>query len=458
MPLWLDQYIPTFPHFRLSACEELIKDLGLKEGSRLDVWTGSEWVTIDLHGIIPVEKGQRVILKIRPSLRHGLDDCPGIEEELKKEEKRGLKKSRIEFVSPIKKAPQTTGIHDIGHVSATLPTPTSRPAVAPTPATATRPASSHVVLTTTTTCHSAESATLPTRSHPKATTLPSQSQAKLKQWPFDFYVYEIHDGLCRMQDICAGSVSRNQDRKHRSKKSKGKQTKGRKVTVEKAFQAAFPNTKWAKTTFYDHRRLWFEQDVAIRELFIDLGESKQATYICFLDAIDHPSRLPSPALSDSQPKKTTYSQNKRRRSYSTSSSSSQSDSSDSPSPQGKKTSKPNKKRHRSYSSSSSSKSDDTTESENICRIFKAPPPSANLTPGPTNADNIDPSLQPFLPASPSSVILGNLGKRVTDLREVLDKIIMEPVESGFFLSSRGTFTAGSSLHKDLGDFGQWNAA
>jgi hypothetical protein len=421
------------------------------------VWTGSEWVTIDLHGIIPVEKGQRVILKIRPSLRHGLDDCPGIEEELKKEEKRGLKKSRIEFISPIKKAPQTsTGIHNIGHVSATLSTPTSRPAVAPTPATATPPAASHVVLTTT--CHGAESATLPTQSHPKATTLPSQSQAKLKQWPFDFYVYEIHDGLCRMRDTSTGSVSQNQDRKHRSKKSKGKQTKGRKITVEKAFRAAFPNTKWAKTTFYDHRRLWFEQDVAIRELFIDLGESQQATYNCFLDAIDHPSRLPSPALSDSQPKKTTHAQNKRRRSYSSSSSNSESDSSDSPSPQGKKTRKPNKKRHRSYSSSSSSKSDDTTESENVRRTFKAPPPSANLTP--TNADNIDPSLQPFLPASPSSssVILGNLGKRVTDLHEVLDEIIMEPAESGFFLSSRGTFTAGSSLHKDLGDFGRWNTA
>lgn len=334
MPLWLDQYIPTFPHFRLSACKELIKDLGLEEGSRLDVWTGSEWVTINLHGIIPVEKGQQVILKTRPSLRHGLDDCPGIEEELKKEEKRGLKKSRVEFVSPITKAPQNTG-----RVSATLPTPTSHPAVAPTPATATPPPASHVVLTTT------ESATLPTQLHPnfKATTLPSQSQAKLKQWPFDFYVYEIHDGLCRMRDTCTGSVSQNQDRKHRSKKSKGKQTKGQKITVEKAFQAAFPNTKWAKTTFYDHRRLWFEQDVAIRELFIDLGESQQATYICFLDAINHPSRLPSPALSDSQPKKTTHSQNKRRRSYSTSSSNS--DSSESLSPQGKKTTKPNKKHH-----------------------------------------------------------------------------------------------------------------
>jgi len=77
---------------------------------------------------------------------------------------------------------------------------------------------------------------------------------------------------------------------------------------------------------------------------------------------------------------------------------------------------------------------------------------------PTHDDNIDPSLQAFLPASPSSVILGNLGKRVTDLCEVLEEIIMDPVESGFFLLSRGTFTAGSSLHKDLGDFGQWNAA
>ena len=64
-----------------------MKDLGLSENTQLDLWSGSEWLTITIHGVVPVEKGQHLILKIRPSLHNGLDDCPGIDEELKKEEK-----------------------------------------------------------------------------------------------------------------------------------------------------------------------------------------------------------------------------------------------------------------------------------------------------------------------------------------------------------------------------------
>ncbi|KAF8957710.1 hypothetical protein BDZ97DRAFT_1762698 [Flammula alnicola] len=449
-PLRLDQYIHIFPHFRLSACEELVKDLGLGENTRLDVWTGSEWITVGLHGIIPIEKGQRVILKIRSSLCNGLDDCPGIEEELKKEEKRGLKKPRVEFVSPVKKAPRTSTA------------PPAHPRATP-PAAILRTYAESTAIRSTTPLPS-ESA-LPTQTRPKAFTLPSQpnrsAEAKLKHWPFDFYVYEIHNGLCQMRDTRTGSVSRDQHRKHQSKKSKGKRAKGRKITVEKAFRAAFPNTKWAKTTFYDHRKLWFEQDIAIRELFIDLGKSKEATYTHFLDTIDHPSRLPSPSPSDSQhlqPKKNTRSQKKRRRSPSTSSSddsNSDSDESDSPSPQGKKTKRPHKKHCRSHSSSSSSGSSGDSDEEDICRAFNTPPPPADLTP---TDDSIDPSLRSFLPASPSSINLEKLGERVANLREVLDEIVIDPEESGFFQSSRGTFTAGSSLHEDLGNFCQWNPA
>ena len=41
-----------------------MKDLGLSENTRLDVWSGSEWLTITIHGVVPVEKEQRLILKI----------------------------------------------------------------------------------------------------------------------------------------------------------------------------------------------------------------------------------------------------------------------------------------------------------------------------------------------------------------------------------------------------------
>ena len=264
-------------------------------------------------------KGQRLILKIRPSLRNGLDDCPGIEEELKKEEKRGLvvKKSRVKFVSPIKMAFQTdstSSIQNTGTLAAAVVS--ALPAsILPPPAnleppsslmqsssSLTQPPSSLMLPAAIPRTHTSTAIQLttsfhpifPTQMHPKASTLPTQPnqspEAKLKHWPFDFYVYEIHNGLCQMCNLAgAGSLSRGQRCRHQAKKSKGEHAKGRNFTVKAVFQVAFPNTKWAKTTFYDHCKLWFEQEVAIHELFIDLGACKEATYTNFLATINHPS-------------------------------------------------------------------------------------------------------------------------------------------------------------------------
>lgn len=443
-----------------------MKDLGLSKSTRLDVWSGSEWLTITIHGVVPVEKGQRLILKIRPSLRNGLDDCPGIEEELKKEEKRRLvvKKSRVEFVSPIKTAPRTdstssvqnTGPLPAAVVSALPASILPPPANAEPPFSLTLPAAiprtqTPTAIQSTTSFHPI----FPTQMCPKASALPAQlnqsPKAKLKHWPFDFYVYEIHNGLCQMRNLAStGSVSRDQHRRHQSKKSKGKHAKGRKITVKAAFQAAFPNTKWVKTTFYDHHKLWFEQEVAIRELFIDLGASKEATYTNFLATIDHPSRLPSPAASDSESpelKKSTHSQKKRCRSSSTSSDSN-SESDESPSRKGKKTKKTHKKRRRSSSMSSSGSADEiipTSAGYGIdpsLSFIPASESSVSFTPHhdpiPTSAGyGIDPSLS-IMPASESLVNLDWLGERVADLKEVLDEIIGEPEESVFFCSSNAS--------------------
>ena len=55
--------------------------------------------------MLTVEKGQQVLLKIRPSLRKALDDCPaGIQEELEMQPKYrlvGMKRPAEELISPV---------------------------------------------------------------------------------------------------------------------------------------------------------------------------------------------------------------------------------------------------------------------------------------------------------------------------------------------------------------------
>ncbi|KAF8965145.1 hypothetical protein BDZ97DRAFT_1918568 [Flammula alnicola] len=455
-PVRLDEYIPTFPHLRLSACQELVTELELQENTRIDFWQGSEWITVHMHSILLVEKGQRVLLKIRPSLRKGLDDCPGIEQELKQQTKRqsssiGVKRLGDDFVSPIKKAPRKDDTMTARkpqaekEVRASLPhsDSTGTGSSIPLPI----PSDVQSVALQSTLLHDTESNTLPSN--------PTQpEEAKLKQWPFDFHVYEIHNGLCQMRDTISGSVSRDQSRQHRSKKSKGKRAKGRRITVEQAFVAAFPNTKWAKTTFYEHRKLWFEQDIAIRDLFIELGRSDEAKFPHFLDAIDHPSRLPSPAPELEKCKKSTRS---RKCFRSPSSSTAGDDSSESPSPPDKSV-RSHKKRHSgSPSSSGSSDNETSTSSDEDIPHARIPSPTAYLTSAGDCAIQVDPlpvqaSFRPV-----SSVNFDKLGERVLDLKDILDEIAMEPEESGFFWSARASFTAGSSQTQKQGSF-HWNAA
>lgn len=59
-PIRLDEYIPTFPNFQLSACSALVSDLNLDSNSRLDFWQGQEWVTVNIQSVLTVEKAQRI--------------------------------------------------------------------------------------------------------------------------------------------------------------------------------------------------------------------------------------------------------------------------------------------------------------------------------------------------------------------------------------------------------------
>jgi hypothetical protein len=74
------------------------------------VATSREWKIVTIKSVIVVEKDQQVLLRIRPSLRHTLEDCPGLDHELSLQPKRrsGQTKCIAEhvLVSPLKKSPR----------------------------------------------------------------------------------------------------------------------------------------------------------------------------------------------------------------------------------------------------------------------------------------------------------------------------------------------------------------
>ncbi|KAF8220497.1 hypothetical protein L208DRAFT_1540381 [Tricholoma matsutake] len=64
----------TIPFYQLISLE-------LQEDTYLDFWQG-EWTTIDIHTVITIENGQRVLLHLCPSLCQELIDCPSLDNEL----------------------------------------------------------------------------------------------------------------------------------------------------------------------------------------------------------------------------------------------------------------------------------------------------------------------------------------------------------------------------------------
>ena len=395
-PIRIEQYIPSFPHFQLSAAQQLIRDLELQDTAQLEFWKG-EWVIIDLNSILTVEKGQRVLLKICPSLRTTLEDCPGIEEELNLQPKRcsiGVKRPGESFVSPIRKAAWTTAIQSV-HVSkpnlglhCDLPTLSS----------------SLFDESSQETCHVQQIPPPPQPMHklppdtkhlakskqrtdkPTALILHSLKKANdqnLKRWPFDFNVYQIHNGFIQIRDTLKKCKIKSNSQHHLSKRSgKAKSRPKYTIKVEEAFHAAFLETKFRKATFYEHRELWAQYDHEIVDMFIDLEDSEDATYKHLLKAPKDPSHIPSP-----QP---------------------QSD---------------------NDSSISSSESDS----------------GGKLPPG---FDN-DSTLQSAAPESVNSS-LENLRTRVRKYTEILEVILLDPTESQFFQSSRNTnYQASSSQSQQL---------
>jgi hypothetical protein len=65
-----------------------------------------------------VEKGLRVLLRLCPSLRDSLMDCPGIERELEMQPKwpTGTKRAAEMVVSPVKKVIHTDTVSSVQHL------------------------------------------------------------------------------------------------------------------------------------------------------------------------------------------------------------------------------------------------------------------------------------------------------------------------------------------------------
>ncbi|KAH9484515.1 hypothetical protein JR316_0003997 [Psilocybe cubensis] len=391
-PIRLEYYIQSFPHFRLSDSAELMKNLELQPTTKLDYWKG-EWVTLTMESVLTVEKGQRLILKIRPSLRETLEHCPGIEDELKLQPKTSqalLAQQHTTLVSPIRQS----AIQEASSLTITHSTSRNR--------SASPILSNHIHIPRKKRPHgyrtpNSSDSDLPPppkvlkKSHnlPPPPKVLKKSHNSTKQWPFDFKVYQIHNGFLQMQETLSKSqTSRSNPYMKSSKKSALSIRPRSRISVKDAFYAAFPDASFHKSTFYEHKSYWKTYDKDIVGYFVDMGNSKQATYRSLQAALKNPQDIPD-----------TFSE-----------------------------------------SSSSDSLDDSSSSENIS-------PSARVSP----LSHIS------LPHIAQSNVNGGLltKEKISSLRhqiqgdkELLCYVLMDPEESMFFCNSRKTFEASCSQTPD----------
>lgn len=317
-----------------------------------------------------IEKGQRIILKLRHSFRQGLDDrdCPGIEEELanQPQHRRLSKRPGESFVSPLKKVPRHNDARSV-HSSSQAPHPTLPPSSqAPNP-----------TLPPSFLCEPAllpQKAYLPTPLTQSITTCTpkaepcSEKMPVDKMWPHDFYVCTVASGLAKIEKM----MGRN--------RLKAQSTKPQ-YTLKSAFHKAFPNTRWAKTTFCKYRKLWNKADEDVQRRFIDLGESSKAVFKSFITALDDPRHIPS------------------------------------------------------------SSEDDGSDSETESNCETPVGPIVTRSAGKTQDCHTTSTSDPILPATP----VESFRQRLEDVREILEEILLDPLQSEFFNTACASF-AGSSKH------------
>ncbi|KAL0947557.1 hypothetical protein HGRIS_013650 [Hohenbuehelia grisea] len=82
-PIKHEHHVPTFPSFQISASSQLMQLFEISEASFLDVWQDSGWTTITPSTVLTLHNGKRCLLRLRPSLRQPLRDCPGLDDEIR---------------------------------------------------------------------------------------------------------------------------------------------------------------------------------------------------------------------------------------------------------------------------------------------------------------------------------------------------------------------------------------
>jgi hypothetical protein len=236
--------VETWPYLQICSITEIVKAFELDDSSLLDHWHG-EWKTIRISMPIMVEKGQRVLLRLRPGLREHLTDCPGLKRELQLQPKRpsGMKRAAETLVSPIKKVVRTDKI--------------------PSPVESTHKSTPSLSFSSPSTPTIPHHFALPSPSQKLSVTSPGHTKEKDRKWPFDFYVCEIAYGLCTIR----GLMDKN------SKKTW-------KDLVPEVF-----HTKYVKTTFIKYRDIFDKAPMWLRLHFEHMDKSPKALWPKFKDAL-----------------------------------------------------------------------------------------------------------------------------------------------------------------------------
>ncbi|KAG6848445.1 hypothetical protein H0H93_016900, partial [Arthromyces matolae] len=279
-PLRLNHYIESFPKFQLASSASLISDLDLTPRSYVDLWQG-EWNTITLDTVFNVEKGQRVLLRLRPNLRTEITDCPGFDEELSTQSKRRPvtgKRAAAILVSPLKKAPRTDTTPSVAHSRHSLPVDdnsSSSPQgtqlvnhnslVPPTVPISTQrqhgPQSSRGRRSL---CPPSYS---PSRSRSRS---PPITKGRMDTWPLNYYVCDIDDGFKKIQRL---------------------RDKNKKLSVADAYKKVFNDAPFVRLTYYKYEKLWSTYDEDIKQRFIRYGRSSSGLTRNFLRVIKKPDLL-----------------------------------------------------------------------------------------------------------------------------------------------------------------------
>jgi len=235
----------------ISSVPALVKDAGLTDGSKADFWCG-EWETVGIMDALRIEQGQRILLRLRPSLFEALEDCPELEKEFALQPKRLSLNKRTAahtLVSPAKvKIPRGSDVTDVSQVrNKDAPQPTHVVSVHLPPAATAIRAPSPPPIPPPPQCITSRAT--------KTTT-----NNALVHWMLKMYVVDF--------DSCLSTLEQ--------RKRGGKNEKD-------IFEEVFGG-RYAKTSVSKYKKLWSGVDPSLKVDFITKGRSEDALVLHLFEA------------------------------------------------------------------------------------------------------------------------------------------------------------------------------